>query len=69
MDMEQRFPVLEAEFHLPSETINRANGLLSPQRGGDVGDEKRVLEDNKYDRLIPRPLRLVVLIADFCRCL
>ena len=44
-DQEQRFPVLEGQFHMSAKAINRSDGLLGPQSGRTVGDEKRVLEE------------------------
>src|SRR5664279_2911368 len=45
IDLEQRFPVLENQLHLPAEAVNCADGFHGPQSSRDIGDEKRVLEE------------------------
>ena len=44
IDLEQRFPVLENQLHLPAEAVNRADGLHRPQGDRYIGDEKRIFE-------------------------
>jgi AraC family transcriptional regulator len=44
MDLEQRFPMLEGQFHLPTQPVKGAEGFHRPQRFREVGDIERKLE-------------------------